>query len=58
MPPLTLHDVAASPYPTGIECSHCVRHALLTREAARARSGDRRTLEQAGLYCSQCGSRR
>ena len=57
MPSITLHDVAISSYPTGIECNHCMRHVLLTRETARAQFGDMRTLEKAGLYCRKCGSR-
>jgi hypothetical protein len=57
MAPLTLHDVAVSPYPIGIECSHCLRHALLAPEAVRAKVGDTRSLEQAGLRCSKCRSR-
>jgi Zn finger protein HypA/HybF involved in hydrogenase expression len=54
---LTLHDVAVSTTPIGVECEHCMRHALLTREIARARAGDFRTLEEAGLHCGKCGSR-
>lgn len=57
MTSLTLHDVAMSTYPIGIECSHCLRHALLTAEKAKARIGDMRTLEQAKVRCSKCGSR-
>ena len=57
MPSLTLHDVAVSPYPIGIECSHCMRHALLAPATAGAKVGDTRTLEEAGLRCSKCRSR-
>ena len=58
MAALTLHDVAVSITPLGIECEHCMRHVLLTRGIARARAGDLRTLEDAGLHCGKCGSRR
>lgn len=58
MTALTLHDVAVSTTPLGIECEHCMRHVLLTPEIAKARAGDLRTLEDAGLHCSKCGSRR
>lgn len=57
MTALTLHDVAVSTMPLGVECEHCLRHVLLTREIARARAGDTRTLQQAGLHCGKCGSR-
>jgi Zn finger protein HypA/HybF involved in hydrogenase expression len=56
--PITLHEVALARVPIGIECAHCVRHVLLTAEKARARFGDSRTLEQARLYCGECGSRK
>lgn len=55
---ITLHEVALAALPVGIECSHCIRHALLTAETVRATFGDSRTLQQVGLYCSGCGSRR
>jgi hypothetical protein len=35
-----------------------MRHVLLTREMVRARAGDLRTLEEAGLHCGKCGSRK
>jgi Zn finger protein HypA/HybF involved in hydrogenase expression len=54
---LTLHDVAVSTIPIGIECEHCMRRVELTREIARARAGDTRTLQEAGLHCGKCGSR-
>lgn len=57
MTALTLHDVAVSITPIGIECEHCMRHVLLTREMIRAQAGDLRTLEEAGLHCGSCGSR-
>jgi hypothetical protein len=53
----TLHDLARSAQPVGIECNHCVRRALLSRDDLRAVQGDRRTLAEAGLRCSKCGSR-
>jgi hypothetical protein len=55
---VTLHDVATTPYPIGIECDHCMRHALLTATQAKATRGDMRTLEEAGVRCGNCGSRR
>jgi hypothetical protein len=58
MPSITLHDVAASTYPAGVECSHCMRRALLTAEKVNARYGDMRKLEDAGLYCGGCGARK
>ena len=57
MPPLTLHDIAVSPYPIGIECRHCLRHALLCPATVGAKVGDTRSLEEAGLRCSKCRSR-
>ena len=53
----TLHDLAVGTYPVGIECSHCMRRVLLTREQAKAKAGDRRLLDEAGLRCNRCGSR-
>lgn len=57
MAAITLHDVALSSLPIGIECSHCIRHSLMTAEKVRASFGDTRTLEEAGVYCGNCGSR-
>jgi len=57
MTALTLHDVAVSRSPLGIECEHCMRHVLLTRAIVHARAGDTRTLEEVGLHCGKCGSR-
>jgi Zn finger protein HypA/HybF involved in hydrogenase expression len=54
---MTLHEVALATYPIGILCHHCMRHALLTAQKAKAQYGDMRTLEEAGLYCGKCGSR-
>lgn len=54
---LTLHDVATAPHPIGIECDRCIRRVVVTAAALKARPGDRRTLEEAGLVCSRCGSR-
>jgi hypothetical protein len=56
MTSLTLHDVAVSPYPIGIECSHCMRHALLCPATVGAKVGDTRSLEEAGLRCGKCRS--
>lgn len=58
MTALTLHDVAVSTTPIGVECEHCMRHVLLTRAIVRAQAGDLRTLEEVGLHCGKCGSRR
>ena len=57
MPATTLHDIALSVLPVGVECSHCIRHSLLTAEKVKASFGDTRTLEEAGVYCGNCGSR-
>jgi DNA-directed RNA polymerase subunit RPC12/RpoP len=57
MSAFTLHDLASSSQPVGVECSHCIRRALLSRDDLRVVPGDRRTLAEAGLRCSQCGSR-
>jgi DNA-directed RNA polymerase subunit RPC12/RpoP len=57
MSAFTLHDLASSSQPVGVECRHCIRRALLSRDDLRAVQGDRRTLAEGGLRCSQCGSR-
>jgi Zn finger protein HypA/HybF involved in hydrogenase expression len=54
---LTLHDVATGTHPIGIECEHCIRRVVVTAAALKATPGDRRTLQEAGLVCSKCGSR-
>ena len=56
MPSLTLHDVATNGHLIGVVCSHCMHHALLEALKDKAKEGDTRTLEEAGLYCSVCGS--
>ena len=59
MSTLTLHDLAVSPRPiVGVECDHCIRRALLTAETVRAKIGDMRTLDQAGVRCAKCRSRK
>ena len=60
MPALTLHDIASAlgARLIGVECQHCVRRGLLTAETLKARRGDSRTLEEAGVHCGKCGSRR
>lgn len=60
MPSLTLHDIASGVGARliGVECQHCIRRGLLTAETLKARAGDRRTLEEVGVRCSKCGSRR
>lgn len=57
---LTLHDVASglAAQMIGVECQHCIRRGLFTAEALQARRGGTRTLEQAGVRCGNCGSRR
>ena len=57
MSAVTLHEMAMSRLPIGLECSHCVRHALITKQTVKATFGDGRTLDRIGLYCSGCGSR-
>lgn len=57
MPATTLHEVALKAYPIGIECGHCIRRPLLTAKITKARLGDTRTLEAAGVHCGKCGSR-
>lgn len=58
MDALTLHDLAATGQPVGVECDHCIRRALVPTEALKATRGDTRTLAEAGLRCGKCGSRR
>ena len=60
MPSITLHDIASGigSRLIGVECQHCIRRGLLTAEALNARAGDRRTLEEVGVRCGKCGSRR
>ncbi len=60
MPALTLHDIASGlgARLIGVECQHCIRRGVFTAEMLKARPGDTRTLEEAGVRCSKCGSRR
>jgi hypothetical protein len=60
MPSLTLHDIASAlgARLIGVECQHCIRRRVLTAEAVKARRGDGRTLEEASVRCSACGTRR
>lgn len=60
MSSLTLHDVARGlgARLIGVECQHCIRRGLFTVETLKARRGDTRTPEEAGVRCSKCGSRR
>jgi len=59
MSTVTLHDLAVSARPiVGVECDHCIHRALLTAETVRATIGDRRTLEEAGVRCAKCRSRK
>ena len=55
---ITLHEVALSNLPVGVECDRCTHHALLTAEKVGASFGDARSLDGIGLYCSECGARR
>jgi hypothetical protein len=56
---VTLHDLAVSPRSiVGVECDHCIRRALLMAETVRAMVGDRPTLEEAGVRCAKCSSRK
>jgi hypothetical protein len=58
VPSITLHDVATSGQLIGLACERCMRHATLAEVKVKAKAGDMRTLEEAGLYCGKCGSRR
>jgi hypothetical protein len=58
VPSITLHDVATSGQLIGVACEQCMRHATLAAVKVKAKAGDTRTLEEAGLYCGECGSRR
>jgi hypothetical protein len=58
MPTTTLHDVATSGQLIGVACDRCMLHAMLTAVKARAKVGATRTLEEADIYCGNCGSRR
>lgn len=55
---LTLHDVAANGHLIGVECHHCMHYALLGALKDKAKKGDMRTLQEAGLYCGICKSTR
>src|SRR5580704_1209466 len=56
MSPVTLYDLAFSPrLIVGVECDHCIRRALLAAETV---VGERRTLEEAGVRCAKCSSRK
>jgi Zn finger protein HypA/HybF involved in hydrogenase expression len=54
---LTLHDLAVSSRPAGVECIHCIHRAVFVAKDLRAKQGDRRTLAEAGVRCGKCGSR-
>ena len=51
----TLHEIAASTHPLGVECGNCIRRVLIPKEKLKARIGDMRKVS--GLHCSKCGSR-
>jgi len=55
---ITLHDVATSGQLIGVACDRCMRHAMLMAVKAKAKVGDTRTPEEAGVYCDKCGSGR
>lgn len=57
MTTLTLHDLADSSRPVGVECTYCIHRALIAPKDLRAKPGDRRTLAEAGVRCGRCGSR-
>jgi hypothetical protein len=42
----------------GVACDRCMRQAMLTAVKAKAKVGDTRTPEEAGVYCDKCGSGR
>jgi hypothetical protein len=54
----TLHDLAVIRCIVGVECDHCDCRTLLTAETVRAEVGDMRTLEEAGVRCLKCRSRK
>jgi DNA-directed RNA polymerase subunit RPC12/RpoP len=58
MDALTLHELAQSRLPVGVECNHCIRRAVVSPEVLKATRCDTRTLAEAGLRCGKCGSRR
>jgi DNA-directed RNA polymerase subunit RPC12/RpoP len=58
MPAITLHDVATNGHLIGIVCEQCMHHALLGAAKDRAKVGDRRSLQEGGVHCGKCGSRR
>jgi hypothetical protein len=58
MPVITLHDVATSGHLIGVACDRCMRHAMLTAVKAKAKVGDTRTPEEAGVNCDKCGTGR
>ena len=51
----TLHEIAMSAQPLGVECGNCIRRVLLPKDKLHARRGDMRKV--GGLHCSKCGSR-
>jgi hypothetical protein len=57
MDAVTLHDLAVSSRPVGVECIHCIHRAVISARDVRAKPGDRRTLAEAGVRCGKCGSR-
>lgn len=56
MPASTHHDLAASTYPMGITCDHCMWHMLVSAADLKAKDGDKRTLAEAGVRCAKCRS--
>ena len=51
----TLHEIAASTQPLGIEGGNCIRPVLVPKEGRNARLGDTRKVT--GLHWGTCGSR-
>jgi hypothetical protein len=59
MSAVTLHDFVVSPRSiVGVECDHCIRRGFLMAETVRAMVGDRPTLDEAGVRCAKCSSRK
>ena len=42
----TLHEAAASHYPIGVECAHCIRQALVPKDTLKASRDDHRKLSE------------
>ena len=51
----TLHEIAASTQPLGVEGGNYIRPALIPKQGLNARLGDTRKVT--GLHWGRCGSR-